>query len=289
MTLRSLPAPRQPERLPANLAFGVHPQARGRWDKALSSVANADSDAVISILDVIGYDYWSGEGVTDRGVATALRAIGDRPVTVQINSPGGNFFEGLAIYNRLRQHPQRVTVQIIGIAASAASLISMAGDEIQIGKAALTMIHNAQWVAEGDRHEIAEVIDIMAVFDEVIAGLYVDRTGNTAADVTAWLDATTYMSGEETVARGFADGFLPADVVSRMLDDSEQPAAYRLERILAQHNVPRAERRKAIRDFTAGMPGAASGNAKPGAGESEGADALDSLRLASARLSLLRA
>src|SRR5690606_18124282 len=91
--------------------------------------AAIDGSDTITILDVIGYDWWTGEGVTAKRVSAALRAIGEKPVTVLINSPGGDFFEGVTIYNMLRAHPSKVTVQILGIAASAASVIAMAADE----------------------------------------------------------------------------------------------------------------------------------------------------------------
>ena len=94
--------------------------------------AEADDAATISVYDVIGQDWWTGEGVTAKRVAGALRAIGKKPVTVNVNSPGGDMFEGLAIYNLLREHPAEVTVRVMGLAASAASIIAMACDRIDI-------------------------------------------------------------------------------------------------------------------------------------------------------------
>ncbi|MBN0106041.1 Clp protease ClpP, partial [Pseudomonas aeruginosa] len=90
----------------------------------------------------IGYDWWTGEGVTAKRIAGALRAIGgDVDVTVNINSPGGDVFEGLAIYNLLREHKGKVTVRVLGLAASAASFIAMAADEVKIARAGFLMIH----------------------------------------------------------------------------------------------------------------------------------------------------
>ncbi len=88
--------------------------------------AAATDDNSISVFDVIGQDYW-GEGVTAKRIAGALRAMNGADVTVNINSPGGDMFEGLAIYNLLREYEGRVTVKVLGIAASAASVIAMAG------------------------------------------------------------------------------------------------------------------------------------------------------------------
>ena len=88
--------------------------------------AEADEGATISIYDVIGEDWWTGEGVTAKRIAAALRAIGKEPVTVAINSPGGDMFEGLAIYNLLREHEGEVNVKVLGLAASAGSVIASA-------------------------------------------------------------------------------------------------------------------------------------------------------------------
>lgn len=87
--------------------------------------------------------------------------MGGENVTVNINSPGGDMFEGLAIYNLLREYSGKVTVKVLGIAASAASIIAMAGDEIQIGRGAFLMIHNCWIVMIGNRHDLAKAaIDI---------------------------------------------------------------------------------------------------------------------------------
>ncbi|MCA2026147.1 ATP-dependent Clp protease proteolytic subunit [Enterobacter sp. K16B] len=118
------------------------PFALDRWDGGIKAAATDDNS--ISVFDVIGQDYW-GEGVTAKRIAGALRAMNGADVTVNINSPGGDMFEGLAIYNLLREYEGRVTVKVLGIAASAASVIAMAGDEIQIGRGAFLMIHNC-WV-----------------------------------------------------------------------------------------------------------------------------------------------
>src|SRR5690606_30844040 len=102
-----------------------------------------DEERTIGIYDVIGQDFWTGEGVTAKRVAAALRSMGAGPVTVYINSPGGDVFEGLAIYNLLREHKGEVTVKVMGLAASAAPVIEMAGDVVQVPRARFLMILNA--------------------------------------------------------------------------------------------------------------------------------------------------
>ncbi|KLB48562.1 peptidase, partial [Xanthomonas euvesicatoria] len=104
-------------------------------------------------------------GVTARRVAGALRAMGKGPVTVNVNSPGGDMFEGLAIYNLLREHDGEITVKVLGLAASAASIIAMAGDTVQIARAGFLMIHNAWVMAVGNRNDLIEVADTLKPFD----------------------------------------------------------------------------------------------------------------------------
>lgn len=103
-----------------------------------------------------------GRGVTAKRISAALRAIGNNDVVVNINSPGGDMFEGLAIYNLLRSHSGKVTVNILGIAASAASIIAMAGDEVQMGRGAFLMIHNCWAVGVGNRHDFAKLANDLA-------------------------------------------------------------------------------------------------------------------------------
>lgn len=284
MSIRSLPeAPSA--RLP-NVSFELMPQALAAWDGSLRPSAAAQGDATISILDPIGADML-GDGVTAKRISAALRSIGEKPVTVVINSPGGDFFEGLAIYNLLRMHPKAVTVQILGIAASAASVIAMCGDDIQIAKAAMLMVHNSQWVAIGDRHVMTETATAMETFDKAMRGVYVDRTGQSDAAIGAMMDATTFISADQAVAKGFADELLDPDQVASdakaALD--QRPLAYRIEAALAAHGVPRAERRRLIKDFVEAKPGAGGDDdGKPGAADC--AEGLAHLRAAAMSLNL---
>src|SRR6185436_2438068 len=136
------------------------PQALERWAPDLMAAA-ASEESTISVLDPIGVDPWTGEGVTAKRIAAALRSIGaDKDVVVNINSPGGDLFEGMAIYNLLREHQGKVTVKVLGVAASAASIVAMAGDEIQIARAGFLMIHNTWVIAMGNRNDLREIADM---------------------------------------------------------------------------------------------------------------------------------
>lgn len=237
-------------------------------------------DNVVTMFDVIGEDFWTGGGITAKKVAAQLRAIGDRPVEVHLNSPGGDMFEGIAIYNVLREHPQSITVKVMGMAASAASIIAMAGDTIEIGAASFIMIHNCWVVATGNRHDMQETADWLAPFDQAMVDVYAARTGQSAKDIAKWMDAETFMSGSTAVERGFADGLLPAD---QMTTDSGAKAtdvahndlrAMELSLVAAGHT--RTEARSRINKIK-GTPGAVLEPATPGAGDPELAGVLAGL------------
>lgn len=257
------------------------PSALDRWDGGIKAAATDDNS--ISVFDVIGQDYW-GEGVTAKRIAGALRAMNGADVTVNINSPGGDMFEGLAIYNLLREYEGLVTVKVLGIAASAASIIAMAGDDIQIGRGAFLMIHNCWVYAMGNRHDFAELAQSLEPFDTAMADIYAARSGLDMAVVQKLMDAESYIGGSDAVAKGLADSLLSADAVS---DRDESPAAAlrKLDALLAKTNTPRSERRKLIKALSGGMPGAVTTNdGMPGAAKDIKPETINSLESALAAL-----
>ncbi|EGI6379083.1 Clp protease ClpP [Salmonella enterica subsp. enterica serovar Cubana] len=257
------------------------PSALDRWNGGIKAAATDDNS--ISVFDVIGQDYW-GEGVTAKRIAGALRAMNGADVTVNINSPGGDMFEGLAIYNLLREYHGKVTVKVLGIAASAASVIAMAGDDIQIGRGAFLMIHNCWVVAMGNRHDFAELSASLEPFDNAMADIYAARSGLDMATVQKLMDAESYIGGSDAVEKGLADSLLSADAVS---DGDETPAAAlrKLDALLAKSNTPRSERRKLIKALSGGMSGAATNHdGTPGAAEEIKPEIINSLENALAAL-----
>lgn len=232
-----------------------------RWSAEAAGVrAVAPGDNVITMFDVIGEDFWTGGGVTAKKVSAQLRAIGDRPVEVHVNSPGGDMFEGIAIYNVLREHPQPVTVKVMGMAASAASILAMAGDTIEIGTASFLMIHNCWVVAVGNRHDMRETADFLEPFDAAMVEVYAARTKGDAKAIARWMDQETYMSGSTAIERGFADALLPADTIT--VDDNAKAADRQLNDLrvmelqLVAAGLTRTEARARINKIK-GTPGAA--------------------------------
>lgn len=226
------------------------PQVAERWNETIRAADGTNN--TISILDVIGEDYWSGGGVTAKRVAAALRSIRpDEEVVVDINSPGGDFFEGVAIYNLLRQDDRRVRVRVLGLAASAASVIAMAGDEVEIGQAGFLMVHNAWVMAVGNRNDLREAADTIEPFDEAMAAVYASKAGVERAEAAGWMDDETWFNGERTVDVGLADSLLAADLETRDEDDAAS-AMKRVSRALAKQGFPRAERERLLREIHGG-------------------------------------
>lgn len=278
--IKTLPA--APEgRLFASGKRDLPAAAIDRWDGSIRAAAQTGENT-ITIFDVIGEDWW-GDGVSANRIAGALRAIGGDDVTVHINSPGGDMFEGLAIYNILREYQGKVTVKVLGLAASAASIIAMAGDEVQIGRGAFLMIHNAWIVAAGNRNDFREYADYLEPFDKAMADIYAARSGMSSEDVQSLMDKESFIGGSDAVTRGLADSLLSADEIS---SDEESPAAAirKIDAFLAKGGMPRSERRKHLKALGS-MPGAATEkNDKPGAVEQINPEALNSLKNALASL-----
>ena len=264
MTKRNIPA--APEARPsARVQCDLAPKALDAWRPELRAAAGDYPDQTITIYEPIGYDWWTGEGVTAKRIAAALRSIGNEvEVTVNINSPGGDVFEGLAIYNLLREHKGKVTVNIIGLAASAASFIAMAGDEIRIGRAAFLMIHNAWLVVLGNRNDLREVADWLEPFDMAMADIYAQRTGIELDDIVKQMDAETWIGGREAVDKGWADAFLESDEISSTPSNRSEAilAKRRMDAALARGGMPRTQRNELINAFKTSMLGAAGGGSE---------------------------
>lgn len=265
MSLMKLPEIRASHKI-NGLKFDARPDAMERWEPAVQAARK--DDATISIYDIIG-ESWDGSGITSSRIAAALRAIGDRDVVVNINSPGGDFFEGVAIYNMLREHPHKVTVQVMGLAASAASVIAMAGDEILVGDGSFLMIHNAWVLAIGNRHDMAEAAELLEPFDMAMADVYSARTGQDKNDIIRMMDKETWINASKAVEEGFATGYLDSNLIA---DDVSAEADVKylavVETAMAKAGHTRSERREILKGLFSSKPGAAEDDAMPRASDS---------------------
>lgn len=244
--------------------FDARPDALERWSPEIK--AAVEGDASISIYDQIGAS-WDGEGVTAKRIGAALRSIGARDVTVNVNSPGGDFFEGVAIYNLLRQHQHKVTVKVMGLAASAASVIAMAGDEILMGDGAFLMIHNAWAVAIGNRHDMQTASEQLAPFDAAMADVYAARAGMTPAEAAALMDKETWIGASQAVKDGFATGLIDGgDITHDTQAQGNKRYLAMVEASMAKAGHSRSARRDALKSLFSGTPSATGTDAMPSAG-----------------------
>ena len=185
--------------------------------------AAADKTPVLSIFDDIG-----AYGVSAKDFLNDLRSVAGNEVDVEINSPGGDVFAGLAIYNGLRASGKKINVKVLGLAASAASLVAMAGDTIEMPENAFMMIHNPWGFAMGGADEMRNTADVLDKIGTGLVSTYAKRTGKTDQEIAALLDAETWMTAQEAVDAGFATSVTAALAVKASYSEDRLPENVRL-------------------------------------------------------------
>ncbi|MFJ9887172.1 head maturation protease, ClpP-related [Streptomyces sp. NPDC091287] len=199
---------------PAHLTARARVQAPRAWYE-IRNAADAD-EAELLIYDEIGGWY----GNTPGEIVDELRAVTAPNLRVRINSPGGSVFDGIAIANAIRLHPATVTVQVDGIAASAASVIAMAGDRIVMTPQSQLMIHDASGMCFGNASDMTEMAALLDTQSDNIADAYAERAGGTREEWRERMRAESWYLAAEAVAAGLADEVLP----SRKAADEPEPA-----------------------------------------------------------------
>ncbi len=274
---RTMPRLTSPLQIKNKLRWETPAASLERWNPALVSAAAQDDATTINIYSTVG-EYGDGSGMTPKIVSSILRKADGEDVVVNINSPGGDFFDGLAIYTLLKQYKGDVTVNVIGMAASAASVVALAGTEINIAKAAFFMIHNSWSIAVGNRHDMSAVADMLEQFDESMVELYSDATGLDKRLVAKLMDAETWIVGTEAVDQGFATSLLGDEnvKVEDAVKNEYSPAMRKIDVTLAKAGMPRSERRDLIKELT-GTPCATVAETTPRAGSDKLSEALTAL------------
>ena len=171
-------------------------------------VKDSDGTERILYLDgVIAEDSWFDDDVTPRAFKTELEA-GQGDIVIWLNSPGGDCVAASQIYAMLMDYKGAVTVKIDGIAASAASVIAMAGTKVLMAPTALMMVHNPLTIAIGDSEEMQKAIDMLSEVKESIINAYEIKTGLSRAKLSRLMDAETWLNANKAIELGFADGIL---------------------------------------------------------------------------------
>lgn len=177
--------------------------AKNSWFRMQAGPA---SNADIFIYDEIGY--W---GVTAKQFVSDLKALGEvSHINLHINSPGGDVFDGIAIFNALKHHGAAITVHIDGVAASMASVIAMVGNPVIMPENTMMMIHKPWGFAGGDANDMRDYADLLDKVESVLIPAYAQKTGKPPEEIAALLEDETWMSGAECLAMGFADQTTPA-------------------------------------------------------------------------------
>ena len=168
--------------------------------------ANAAGEpATVQIFDQIGEDWFGGSGLSAKQFSDVLAEVGNGPLLVEINSPGGNVWDGLSIYNQLRGRKAPVTTRVVGIAASIASIIALAGDRVEMAEASLMMIHDPSGMASGTSDDMRKMAEALDQHAEVLVGVYHKKTGRSAESIRAAMKAETWFTTAEALAFGLVD------------------------------------------------------------------------------------
>ena len=173
-------------------------------------VRNEDGTRTLTLNGTIAEESWFEDDVTPRMFRDELNA-GTGDVVIWINSPGGDCVAASQIYTMLMDYKGHITVKIDGIAASAASVIAMAGTEVLMSPTSLLMIHNPLTVAIGDSEEMQKAIAMLDEVKESIINAYELKTGMSRAKLAHLMDAETWMNAQKAIELGFADGILTRD------------------------------------------------------------------------------
>lgn len=165
----------------------------------------------------ISDETWFGDEVTPEIFRGELNA-GKGPVSVWINSPGGDVFAAAQIYNMLMDYPYDVTVMVDGLAASAASVIAMAGTKVQMSPVAMMMIHNPATIAIGDTEEMKKAIKMLDEVKESIMNAYEIKSGLSRDKISRLMDAETWFNAKKAVELGFADEIMFSENAGNISD-----------------------------------------------------------------------
>jgi ATP-dependent Clp protease protease subunit len=167
-----------------------------------SAKAAADT-LVLDVMDVIGGDMF-GQGITALQIKAALDENTYSDIQLNINSPGGDAMEGVTAYNVLRATGKPIAVNVVGMAASAASIVMMAGDSITMFPGSTCMIHGAMSICAGFAVDMRKMADVLDTVTESIADIYVARTKNSKRAIMEWVNAELWMNPQDAVKNGFA-------------------------------------------------------------------------------------
>jgi ATP-dependent Clp protease protease subunit len=177
------------------------------WKWTNQADADPSAERVLELYGTIASETWFDDDITPQMFKDELLA-GSGPITIWVNSPGGDCTAASQIYSMLMDYKNNVTVKIDGIAASAASVIAMAGTRVLMAPTAMMMIHNPATGAFGDHVDMEKAIEMLDEVKESIINAYEIKTGLSHTQLSHMMDETTWMNAKKAIELGFADGLL---------------------------------------------------------------------------------
>ena len=159
----------------------------------------------MTISGAIGQGGWFYDATSASDVRRALDGVTAATIRIKLNSGGGDAFDGIEIYNYLKDHSAHVTVEVTALAASAASIIAMGADEIIMRTGSNLMIHEAATFAYGTKSDIQKTMNALETIDESIVSIYKQRTGLSSEEIRNMIEAETWLTAEEALEKGFVD------------------------------------------------------------------------------------
>lgn len=195
---------------------------------------------IVSDDDAWIYEWYGIPAASPNAFRSALSEHKGKPITVWVDSWGGDVFAAAGIYNALKEHKGGVTVKVDGKAVSAASVIAMAGDETLISPVGILMIHNPWTVTVGEAKDMRHAADVLDEVKETIINAYVSKSGMSRSKVSRLMDEETWMSARKAKADGFADGILYEGAA---IEDEAIQNSFSFSRLSIQNSASTAMRR----------------------------------------------
>lgn len=210
--------------------------------KTWFNIENKKSDEATIYI----YDEISSWGITAKQFVKDLNEVTAKTINLKINSPGGNVFDGITIFNALKDHNAKVHVKIDGLAASIASVIAMAGDTVDIAKNAMMMVHKAWTIAIGNANDMEDTAKVLNKIDDTLVTTYAGKTGLATNKINELMSDETWLNADEAKELGFVDtigGESDAKASFDLSKYNKVPQAA-LDRFAAQHDKAQASERE---------------------------------------------
>ena len=184
-----------------------------------------DKGYVLTLSGRVSKNYWEDDdNICVETIDNELKDV-EGDITIRLNSGGGDVFEGIEIYNYLKSLDNKVIIEVTALAASAASIIAMAGDEIKMCTGSTMMVHEASTLAWGNKADIQKVLNSLETIDDSINSIYAERTGADKEVVAGWIENETWFTADEAIEVGLADSKREKEKVENVVEfDAEKIA-----------------------------------------------------------------